>query len=87
MYLPAYSSDLNPCEWVWKLFKDRWYRKLYQLYLNPRTNKQDQYTLKDMEKIADEELKQMKYGHDKFCKGRIKALWDLAQEMKKEYRV
>ena len=45
MYLPAYSSDLNHCEWVWKLFKDRWYRKLYQLYLNPRSNKQNQYTV------------------------------------------
>ena len=33
--LPTYSSELNPCEWIWKLFKERWYKELYRLYLDP----------------------------------------------------
>ena len=85
MYLPSYSSDLNPCEWVWKLFKDRWYRKLYALYLNPLTNKKEEYTLKDMERIANVELRKLRNGHDNFCRGRIKALCDLAKSTNNKF--
>ena len=35
-FLPTYSSDLNPCEWIWKLFKDKWYKEQYRRYLNPK---------------------------------------------------
>jgi len=35
LFLPAYSSELNPVEWVWKLFKDAWHKDMYRRYLLP----------------------------------------------------
>ena len=36
IFIPAYSSELNPVEWVWKRFKDAWHRDMYRRYLDPQ---------------------------------------------------
>ena len=74
MFLPTYSSDLNPCEWIWKLFKDKLYKEYYRHYLDPNLSRKTEYSRKDMEGIAKQELDKLKYGHENFSKGRVRAL-------------
>ena len=35
LWIPTYASELNPIEWVWKLFKDKWHKDIYRRYLAP----------------------------------------------------
>ena len=35
LWIPAYASELNPVEWIWKLFKDAWHKDMFRRYLAP----------------------------------------------------
>ena len=72
-FLPTYSSDLNPCEWIWKLFKDKWYKEQYRRYLDPKMFRRV-YSQDEVKNIAMRELDKLREGHENFSKGRVEAL-------------
>ena len=85
LWIPTYASELNPIEWVWKLFKDKWHKDMYRRYLAPDAPLNRTETQYEIEQHCDRLLQTLNSGHNKYCKGRLSAMANLAQKMLNEF--
>lgn len=81
LWIPAYASELNPVEWIWKLFKDAWHKDMFRRYLSPDAPQNRNETTEEIKGHVMRLLEPLTTGHYNYCHGRLRTLAKLAKEV------